>query len=118
MAKTTHIAIVSSPGFGHIVPIIEFSKRLVKLHPNFQVTCIIPSLESSTESCKAYLKTLPSFIDFIFLPPVSIEQLSQGGYIGQLIQLTISHLFSFIILFSFILFLYSLSNKTLVKIQT
>ena len=91
MAKTTHIAIVSSPGFGHIVPIIEFSKRLVKLHPNFQVTCIIPSLESSTESCKAYLKTLPSFIDFIFLPPVSIEQLSQGGYIGQLIQLTISH---------------------------
>ncbi|TKY66290.1 Hydroquinone glucosyltransferase [Spatholobus suberectus] len=90
MAKTIHIAIVSSPGFSHLVPIIEFTKRLVKLHPNFHVTCIIPSLGSTPESSKAYLKTLPSNIDSIFLPPISKEQLPQGAYVGILIQLTIT----------------------------
>ncbi|RDY11535.1 Hydroquinone glucosyltransferase, partial [Mucuna pruriens] len=90
MAKTTHIAIVSSPGFSHLIPIVEFTKRLVKLHPNFHVTCIIPSLGSPPESSKAYLKTLPSNIDSIFLPPISKEQLPQGAYVGLLIQLTVT----------------------------
>ena len=90
MAKTTHIAIISSPGFSHLVPIIEFSNQLVKHHQNFHVTCITPSLGSPPESSKAYLKTLPSFIDFIFLPPINKEQLPQGVYVGQQIQLTVS----------------------------
>ena len=83
MAKTTHIAIISSPGFSHLVPIIEFSNQLVKHHQNFHVTCITPSLGSPPESSKAYLKTLPSFIDFIFLPPINKEQLPQGVYIWE-----------------------------------
>ncbi|KAK7395583.1 hypothetical protein VNO78_16145 [Psophocarpus tetragonolobus] len=91
MAKATHIVIVSCPGFGHLVPIIEFSKQLVKHHPNFHVTCIIPSLDSPPESSEAYLRSLPSFIDFVFLPPVSKEQLPQGTFLGHQIELTISH---------------------------
>ncbi|KAK7373470.1 hypothetical protein VNO80_06879 [Phaseolus coccineus] len=90
MAKTIHIAVVSSPGFSHLVPIIEFSKRLLKLHPNFHVTCIIPSLGSPPESSKAYLKTLPSNIHSIFLPPISKEQFPQELYVGLLIQLTVT----------------------------
>ncbi|ESW12765.1 hypothetical protein PHAVU_008G140500 [Phaseolus vulgaris] len=89
MAKTIHIAVVSSPGFSHLVPIIEFTKRLLKLHPNFHVTCIIPSLGSPPESSKAYLKTLPSNIHSIFLPPISKEQFPQEVYVGLLIQLTV-----------------------------
>ncbi|KAL5178196.1 Hydroquinone glucosyltransferase [Glycine soja] len=90
MAKTTHIAIVSSPGYTHLVPIIEFSKRLIKHHQNFHVTCIVPSLGPPPESSKAYLKTLPSNIDTILLPPISKEQLPQGVHPAILIQLTIT----------------------------
>ncbi|XP_020232895.1 hydroquinone glucosyltransferase [Cajanus cajan] len=88
MEKPTHVALVSSPGFTHLVPITEFSKRLVKHHPNFHVTCIIPSLGPLPESSKAYLKTLPSNIHTILLPPINKEQLPQPGI---LIQLTITY---------------------------
>ncbi|BAT84710.1 hypothetical protein LR48_Vigan03g169500 [Vigna angularis] len=90
MAKTVHIAVVSSPGFSHLVPIVEFAKRLVKLHPNFHVTCFVPSLGSPPESSIAYLKTLPSNIDSVFLPPISKEQFPQGQYVGLQIQLTVT----------------------------
>ncbi|KAL2336754.1 hypothetical protein Fmac_011200 [Flemingia macrophylla] len=91
MEKTIHIAVVSSPGFSHLVPIIEFSKRLLNHHPNFHVTCIVPSLGPHLESSKAYLKTLPSNIQTILLPPVNKDQLSGVGYPGFQIQLTIVH---------------------------
>ncbi|KAK7339368.1 hypothetical protein VNO77_20030 [Canavalia gladiata] len=90
MANVTHIAVVPSPGFSHLVPIVEFTKRLVEHHPNFHVTCIVPSLGSPPYSSKVYVKTLPSNMDFIFLPPINKEQLPQGAYPGTLIQLTIT----------------------------
>ncbi|KAK7263346.1 hypothetical protein RJT34_30934 [Clitoria ternatea] len=70
-----HIAVVPSPGFTHLVPILEFSKRLLHLHPDFHVTCIIPSVGSPPPSSKSYLQTLPSTISSIFLPPVSLQAL-------------------------------------------
>ncbi|XP_020208604.1 UDP-glycosyltransferase 72B1 [Cajanus cajan] len=91
MEKPTHVALVSSPGFTHLVPITEFSKRLVKHRPNFHVTCTIPSLGPPSESPKAYLKTLPSNIHPISLPPINKEQLPQGVQPATLIKLTITH---------------------------
>ncbi|KAI9078464.1 hypothetical protein K1719_039560 [Acacia pycnantha] len=70
MAETTHIAVIPSAGFSHIVPIVEFSKRLVHLHPDFHVHCIIPSLGPLSSSSKSFLQTLPSNINPIFLPQV------------------------------------------------
>ncbi|QCE11126.1 hydroquinone glucosyltransferase [Vigna unguiculata] len=90
MAKTVHIAVVCSPGFSHLVPITEFTKRLVKLHPNFHCTCIIPSLGSPPQSSIAYLRTLPSNIDSILLPPISKEQFPEGLFMGLQIQLTVT----------------------------
>ncbi|MED6174430.1 hypothetical protein PIB30_068866 [Stylosanthes scabra] len=90
MAKTTRIAVVPSPGFTHLVPIVEFSKRFLELHPNFRVTCIIASLGSNTDSTKSYLETLPSNIDSIFLPPINKQDLPQGAYAGILIQKTVT----------------------------
>ncbi|KAL2336873.1 hypothetical protein Fmac_011319 [Flemingia macrophylla] len=91
MAKTTHIAIVSSPGFTHLVPITEFSKRLVKHRPNFHVTCMVPSLGPPPESSKVYLQTLPSNIQTILLPPINKQDLPQGVHPAILIQLTLTH---------------------------
>ncbi|XP_057440495.1 hydroquinone glucosyltransferase-like [Lotus japonicus] len=90
MAKTTHIAVISSPGFSHLVPIVEFTKRLISHHPNFHVTCIIPSLGSPPESSKSYLDTLPSYINSIFLPPINREDLPEKAHPAFLIQLTIT----------------------------
>ncbi|XP_028775846.1 hydroquinone glucosyltransferase-like [Neltuma alba] len=70
MEKKTHIAVIPSAGLTHLVPIIEFSKRLVQLFPDFHVNCIIPTLGSPSSSSIAYLQTLPSNIHSIFLPPV------------------------------------------------
>ncbi|KAF7825195.1 hydroquinone glucosyltransferase-like [Senna tora] len=91
MEKTTHIAVVPSPGFSHLVPIIEFSKRFIHLHPDFHVTCIIPTLGSPPTSSKAYLQSLPSNIHSIFLPPISEDAIPKDIYVGKKIQLTITN---------------------------
>ncbi|KAI9112719.1 hypothetical protein K1719_016222 [Acacia pycnantha] len=90
MEKKTHIAVVPSPGFSHLIPILEFSKRLVHLHPNFHVTFIIPSLESPPSSSIAYLQTLPSNIESIFLPPINKHDLPQDSHLSIQMQLTIT----------------------------
>ncbi|KAJ1421240.1 UDP-glycosyltransferase family, conserved site [Sesbania bispinosa] len=81
-----HIAVVPSPGFTHLVPILEFSKRFVHLHPDFHVTCIIPSVGSPPTSSKAYLQTLPPSITSIFLPPISLEQLPDATILAVQIE--------------------------------
>ncbi|KAF7825193.1 hydroquinone glucosyltransferase-like [Senna tora] len=91
MEKKTHIAVVPSPGFSHLVPIIEFSKRFIHLHPDFHVTCIIPTLGSPPTSSKAYLQSLPSNIHSIFLPPISEDAIPKDIYVGKKIQLTITN---------------------------
>ncbi|KAJ1421244.1 UDP-glycosyltransferase family, conserved site [Sesbania bispinosa] len=86
-----HIAVVPSPGFTHLVPILEFSKRLVHLHPQFYVTCIIPSVGSPPTSSKAYLQTLPSSITSIFLPPISLGQVPDATVLAAQIELSVFH---------------------------
>ncbi|XP_054783962.1 hydroquinone glucosyltransferase-like [Prosopis cineraria] len=91
MEKTTHIAVVPSPGFSHLIPILDFSKRLVHLHPHFHVTFIIPSLESPPSASIAYLQNLPSNIESLFLPPISKQDLPQeDGHVAIQIQLTVT----------------------------
>ncbi|KAK7256448.1 hypothetical protein RIF29_29898 [Crotalaria pallida] len=86
-----HIAVVPSAGFTHLVPILEFSKLLLHLHPQFQVTCLIPSLGSPPSSSKAYLQTLPSNIHPFFLPPVSKEKVPPDAHLTIQIQQTVTH---------------------------
>jgi len=90
MAKLTHIAVIPSPGFSHLVPIVEFAKRLVTYHSNFHITCIISSLGSQPDSSKAYLQTIPQNINSIFLPPINKQDLPQGVYPAISIQQTLT----------------------------
>ncbi|ESW06367.1 hypothetical protein PHAVU_010G042300 [Phaseolus vulgaris] len=78
MEKTTHIAVIPGLGFSHLVPILQFSKQLVHLHPHFHVTCIVPSLGSLPPASKAILQTLPPNINPILLPPVNLNDQPQG----------------------------------------
>ncbi|XP_054784345.1 hydroquinone glucosyltransferase-like [Prosopis cineraria] len=90
MEKSTRIAVLPSPGFSHVVPILEFSKRLVHLHPDFHVTCIVPAFGSHSSSSIAYLQTLPSNIDSILLPPIPKEKIPQDTVPATQIEGTVT----------------------------
>ncbi|RZC20221.1 Hydroquinone glucosyltransferase [Glycine soja] len=91
MEKITHIAVVPGPGFSHLIPILEFSKRLVKLHPLLHVTAFIPTLGSLSSVSKSFLKTLPPSITPTFLPPVDPIDIPQGLETAIRMQLTVTY---------------------------
>ncbi|KAF7820032.1 hydroquinone glucosyltransferase-like [Senna tora] len=75
---TSHIAIVSSPWFSCLASAFEFSKRFANLHPNFQLSFIIPILESLPSAFKSILEsdqTLPTNLNPILLPPISKDDM-------------------------------------------
>ncbi|KAB1225256.1 Hydroquinone glucosyltransferase [Morella rubra] len=69
-----HIAILPSPGIRHSIPLIELAK-LLALHYNFHVTCIMPTIGPPSKAMTTVLEALPISIDRVFLPPVSSEDL-------------------------------------------
>uniref|UniRef100_A0A7N2LFJ4 Uncharacterized protein n=1 Tax=Quercus lobata TaxID=97700 RepID=A0A7N2LFJ4_QUELO len=73
MEQKPHIALLPSPGMGHLIPLVEFAKQFV-LHHDFHITCIIPVLGSPSKAMKAVLQALPTTIDHVFLPPVILEE--------------------------------------------
>ncbi|KAK3000701.1 hypothetical protein RJ639_022462, partial [Escallonia herrerae] len=84
-----HIAILPTPGMGHLIPLTEFAKRLV-LHHNFTVTFIIPTDGSPMQPQKDILQTLPKSISSIFLPPVSFSDLPEDRKIETQIALSVT----------------------------
>nr|QHW04706.1 UDP-glycosyltransferase [Glycyrrhiza glabra] len=90
MEKTIHFAVVPGIGYSHLIPILQFSKRLVELHKEFHVTCLIPSLGSPPSASKTFLETLPSSINCTFLPPVETKDLPQGITTEIQMQLTVT----------------------------
>lgn len=91
MAKNPHIAIVPSPGMGHVIPLVEFAKRLVHSH-DFSVTFFIPTDAPPSSAAKSVLSSLPSSIHHHFLPPVSFtEEKKDPSILAEtLISLTVS----------------------------
>lgn len=86
---SAHIAILPTPGIGHLIPLVELAKQLVRRH-RFTVTFIIPTESggSTTETHKSVLYALPPSISHIFLPPVSFDDLPEGTRIETVIALT------------------------------
>ncbi|KAK3042069.1 hypothetical protein RJ639_001771 [Escallonia herrerae] len=69
MEQTPHLAILPSPGMGHLLPLVELAKQLAH-HHSFNVTLIVPTTGPPPESQKKVLAALPSTINHLFLPPV------------------------------------------------
>ena len=88
MEQKPHIAILTSPGMGHLIPLVELAKLLV-LHHDFRITCIIPIIGSPSKAIKEVLQSLPPTIEHIFLPPVSLEEL-EGQQPGIQISVTMT----------------------------
>nr|XP_043629035.1 hydroquinone glucosyltransferase-like [Erigeron canadensis] len=69
MAKTPHIAILPSPGMGHLIPMAEFAKRLAE-HHHISATILIPTTGAPPQAQISVLESLPENIHHLFLPPV------------------------------------------------
>ncbi|XP_044502312.1 hydroquinone glucosyltransferase-like [Mangifera indica] len=96
MDQKPHIAIVPSPGMGHLIPLVEFAKQLV-LHHDFSVTFIITTTGSELlKAQKLALDNLPQSINLIFLPPVSFEDLSKDTSIQAKLTLATTRSLSLI----------------------
>ncbi|WVZ26282.1 hypothetical protein V8G54_004826 [Vigna mungo] len=73
--KLTHVVLVSSPGLGHLIPVIELAKRFVLLH-NFKVTVIAVTSKTSPAEAQILNSLLtPSLCHLIDIPSPDINAL-------------------------------------------
>ncbi|KAL0349120.1 UNVERIFIED_CONTAM: Hydroquinone glucosyltransferase [Sesamum angustifolium] len=90
-AVQPHIAILPSPGMGHLIPLAELAKNLVSRH-SFSVTFIIPSDANTShlQAQKSFLQALPDSISCAFLPPISFTDLPDDTKIESRISLSVN----------------------------
>ncbi|KAI3742923.1 hypothetical protein L1987_60622 [Smallanthus sonchifolius] len=89
MANPPHIAVVPSPGMGHLIPLVEFAKRLASVH-NISTTFIIPNEGPLSNSQYEFLDSLPNAITYTLLPPVSFHDLPPDAKIETRITLMVT----------------------------
>ncbi|KAL1809453.1 hypothetical protein ACET3Z_026443 [Daucus carota] len=75
MEKPSHIAIFPTSGMGHLIPLVQFAKRLISLH-NFTATFIIATDGPLSKAQQTFLDSLPDGLDYVVLPPVHLDDLS------------------------------------------
>jgi len=97
MEKPTNIVIVPSPGFSHLLSLLEFSKRLIHLSNSLHITLLIPTLNSPPELSNSILQTLPSTINSTFLPSINTnDDLPKGTPLAAHLQLAVTRSLPFI----------------------
>ncbi|KAK7368252.1 hypothetical protein VNO80_10276 [Phaseolus coccineus] len=73
--KPTHVVLVSSPGLGHLIPVIELAKRFV-LHHSFKVTILAVTSQTSRAETQILNSALTSsLIHLIDIPSPDITAL-------------------------------------------
>jgi hydroquinone glucosyltransferase len=83
-----HIAMLPSPGMGHLIPFAELAKRLIGLH-GFTATFItLSSFQSPIQI--AFLSSLPRSISSISLPSVSLSDAPSDARVETLLSLEAS----------------------------
>ena len=75
MKSQSHVAVLASPGMGHIIPLFELAKRLV-VHHGIHVSFLnITTEASAAQNQLLHSPTLPPNLKVINLPPVDISAL-------------------------------------------
>lgn len=89
MERTPEIAVVPTPGMGHLIPMVEFAKRLVRQH-KVGVTFILPTDGPLSKAQKSFLDVLPDGMTYVLLPSVNFDDLPSDVKIETRISLTIT----------------------------
>ncbi|KAH6756573.1 UDP-Glycosyltransferase superfamily protein [Perilla frutescens var. hirtella] len=90
MAITTnHIAIFPSPGAGHLIPLVEFARKLLHRH-HVSATIIIPTAGPLSPAEDTILSTLPPAINHLLLPAVNFDDLPPDAMVETRVFLTAS----------------------------
>ncbi|KAK9698481.1 hypothetical protein RND81_08G107600 [Saponaria officinalis] len=88
--KTPHIAMIPTPGMGHLIPLTELARRLTESF-NFSITILLPNDGSTpSNSTLSLLNSLPNSITHHFLPPADISDLPQTAAVETRIILTLT----------------------------
>ncbi|CAJ1961264.1 unnamed protein product [Sphenostylis stenocarpa] len=82
------VAMIPSPGMGHLIPMIEFAKRVIRYH-NLAVTFVIPTDGPPSKAQTAVLQALPHSISHTFLSPVTLSDLPPDAKIETIISHTV-----------------------------
>ncbi|KAF2302212.1 hypothetical protein GH714_033752 [Hevea brasiliensis] len=88
--QPTHVAILPSPGMGHLIPLVELAKRIVSQHNDLFITFIVPTDGSPSKAQKLVLESLPTTISSTFLPPVDLSDLPEDTKIETVISITVA----------------------------
>ncbi|KAJ6703472.1 UDP-GLYCOSYLTRANSFERASE 72B1 [Salix viminalis] len=83
------VAIVPTPGMGHLIPLVELAKKLVHQH-NFSVTFIVPNDGSPMKPQRQILQSLPKTMSSVFLPPVNFDDLPPNVLMETRITLSLT----------------------------
>ncbi|XP_030513369.1 UDP-glycosyltransferase 72E3-like [Rhodamnia argentea] len=71
----THIALLASPGTGHLIPVLELGQRFA-IHHGFLVTIFVVTTDASaTQSQLPHYSSYKDLLDIVFLPPVDVSDL-------------------------------------------
>ncbi|KAJ4714469.1 Glycosyltransferase [Melia azedarach] len=69
--KGGHVALLASPGMGHLIPLLELGKRLVKYHA-LQVTVFVVTTDTSISQSQLIQRSeIPHLLNIVVLPPVA-----------------------------------------------
>ncbi|XP_065003118.1 hydroquinone glucosyltransferase-like [Musa acuminata AAA Group] len=74
-----HVAVMPSPGMGHLIPLSELAKLFVLRH-GFTATFIVFS-DFSDHAQTAFLDSLPSGFSYVVLPPLPLDDVPPDAHI-------------------------------------
>ncbi|XP_073061984.1 hydroquinone glucosyltransferase-like [Primulina eburnea] len=91
-----HIAVVPTPGMGHLIPLVEFVKKLHHHHHHFSTTFFLPNNGPLSDAQRSFVFTLPPAIDYIILLPITFDEYHGNIKPETRIALTITRSLPFI----------------------
>ncbi|KAM3198185.1 hypothetical protein ACQJBY_073356 [Aegilops geniculata] len=82
--RPPHVAMLVTPGMGHLIPLAELAKRLAARHGVEATLITFASTASATQ--RAFLASLPPGISSLSLPPVDLSDLPPDASIEMLMS--------------------------------
>ncbi|KAF7034099.1 hypothetical protein CFC21_045153 [Triticum aestivum] len=82
--RPPHVAMLVTPGMGHLIPLAELAKRLAARHGATATLITFASTASATQ--RAFLASLPPAITSLSLPPVDLSDLPPSAAIETLMS--------------------------------